>query len=217
MVLTGFIITFEPHWWSSRRGISQIWLQVRETSKIFKKSCAIFWQPAGSYCLNMAISEFVPWNLTTLMLFFHKFFSRMSPTGFFWVTKWRNFTSKNNNAGYSRFVRWKCFKAVLHSSLIFLIILQFFFQFQKSKNLQNWNCKISGSPFLPNFLNQRTFSSQFQKKLKELPVFIKEPAKNWRFTGGSLTLRLSIPLQVKTGSIVFWTTGQGLGWVLWVE
>ncbi len=72
MVLTWFIITFKPHWWSSTRGISQIWLQVREKSKIFKKSCAIFWQPAGSYCWNMAISEFVRWNPTTLMLFFHK-------------------------------------------------------------------------------------------------------------------------------------------------
>jgi hypothetical protein len=52
------------------------------------------------------------------------------------------------------------------------------------------------------------------KKIKELPLFIKELAKNWRFTGGSLTLRVLIPLQVKTGSMVFSTTGQGLGWVL---
>jgi hypothetical protein len=33
---------------------------------------AVFWQPDGTYCLNMAISE-IPWNPPTLVLFFsHK-------------------------------------------------------------------------------------------------------------------------------------------------
>jgi hypothetical protein len=68
----------------------------------------------------------------------------------FWVTKWQKITPKQNNAGYSRFVRWKCFKPVLHSSsLIFLI--------------------ISGSSFFFNFRNQKTSKTGIAKSL--VPLF----------------------------------------------
>jgi hypothetical protein len=37
--------------------MSQIWLQVREESRKSLKNHAIFLQPDGTYCLNMAILE----------------------------------------------------------------------------------------------------------------------------------------------------------------
>ncbi len=51
----------KPHWWSSTRGISQIWLQVREHSIVepFWESCYLCWRPTGTYCVNMAITEIV--------------------------------------------------------------------------------------------------------------------------------------------------------------
>jgi hypothetical protein len=36
------------------------------------KNGAIFWQPAGTYCLHMVISELFPWNPATSAHFFHK-------------------------------------------------------------------------------------------------------------------------------------------------
>jgi hypothetical protein len=43
--------------WSSKRGLSQIWLQIRlerKSKKKFNESCYICWQHARTYCLNMA-------------------------------------------------------------------------------------------------------------------------------------------------------------------
>jgi hypothetical protein len=130
------------------------------------------------------------------------------PLDFCWVTKWRKFTPKNNNAGYSRFVRWKCFKPVLHSSLIFLIISgsSFIFNFRNRRTSKTGIAKSLVPLFCQIFWIKGPSVLSSQKNLKEPPVFIKEPAKNWRFTGGSLTLPVLIPLQVKTGSMIFWTT-----------
>jgi hypothetical protein len=57
-------------WLYQTRGNSQIWLQVRDESKFFLKDPTNFCQSAASYCLNMAISEIVPRNLSTLVHYF---------------------------------------------------------------------------------------------------------------------------------------------------
>ncbi len=48
-----------PHWQSSTRGISQIWLHVREESRKIKKILPIYWRPAETYCLNMVINFYI--------------------------------------------------------------------------------------------------------------------------------------------------------------
>jgi hypothetical protein len=64
-------------------GITAIRLQVREESRIF------FWQSAGTYYLNMVISEKkFPQHLATLEQFFSQKILCMSYTGFFWVPIW---------------------------------------------------------------------------------------------------------------------------------
>jgi len=57
---------------SSTRGISQIWLRVREESrKSLKNHHAIFWQPDGTYCLNMVIFRiFFPMKSSDFGAFF---------------------------------------------------------------------------------------------------------------------------------------------------
>jgi hypothetical protein len=57
---------------SSTREISQIWLRVREESrKSLKNHHAIFWQPDGTYCLNMVIFRiFFPMKSSDFGAFF---------------------------------------------------------------------------------------------------------------------------------------------------
>jgi hypothetical protein len=70
-----------------------LWLQVREESRF--KIATIFWQPAATYFLNMAISgEKILQNIWQL---WHILFTKilcMSCIRFSFVTKWQNFTGE---------------------------------------------------------------------------------------------------------------------------
>jgi len=73
-----------PHWWSSTRGISQIWLQLREDRRKTKNP-VIFWCHVGTYCLNMAKfhqKKFIKKELANLVLILKKIICISCP-GFF--------------------------------------------------------------------------------------------------------------------------------------
>jgi hypothetical protein len=76
-----FNFVMYPHWKSSTRGISQIWLQVKEESRKFNTFTA-FCQPAGTCCLNMAIKRKTQ-NLATSVFFFWQKSFYMRCIGFF--------------------------------------------------------------------------------------------------------------------------------------
>jgi hypothetical protein len=87
----------------SIRGINQIWLYLgpRGKSKTFRNP-ATFWQPVGTYCLNMAILEKKREFFEIFQLFFfpnknplyevHWIFIYLFIYLFVVVTKWREFT-----------------------------------------------------------------------------------------------------------------------------
>ncbi len=53
-------------WQSSTRGLSQIWLHIREDSIKVWEPCYIVWQHAKTCCLNMATSKNIcPDNVAT--------------------------------------------------------------------------------------------------------------------------------------------------------
>jgi hypothetical protein len=76
-----FNFVMYPHWKSSTRGISQIWLQVKEESRKFNTFTA-FCQPAGTCCLNMAIKRKTQ-NLATSVFFFWQKSFYMRCIGFY--------------------------------------------------------------------------------------------------------------------------------------
>jgi hypothetical protein len=94
---TGFFLsillcTQPPHWLSSTRGISQIWLQVREESKKKFKNPDIIWQPAaGIYLFRHGD------------LFIFKFF-QICPLGLIFFTKELSMSSSALNFIFIFFV-----------------------------------------------------------------------------------------------------------------
>ncbi len=78
-----FNFVMQPHWWSPTRGISQIWLRVREKSQNKFQNPATIWLPAWTYCLNMTISENKNHEIWGLSV---QFFTPQN--SFVWVVHW---------------------------------------------------------------------------------------------------------------------------------
>ncbi len=78
---------------SSKRGLSQIWLQIRleKESKKVNESCYICWQHARTYCLNMAIQKKNHHN-AVIMCYIYITFVIFKRVFFPLVTRIRNFT-----------------------------------------------------------------------------------------------------------------------------
>jgi hypothetical protein len=68
----------------------------RGNGKLFLKNSVIFWQPAGTYCQNMAISEIPSSKSSQFGAFSHKFLLHVWHQIFFCCKKkWQNLVPKN--------------------------------------------------------------------------------------------------------------------------
>lgn len=75
-------------WWSSTRGPSQIWLQVRAPTLMFRIP-TIFQQWARSQCLNIATYNFLPWSMATWSGFSKKILWSLCNHFSFFSCKWQ--------------------------------------------------------------------------------------------------------------------------------
>ncbi len=93
-------------WRSTTRGLSQIWLLVREKSKFFLKPCYVL---ATCKNLNMAISTFFfPWKCVEFGRYFHKK-SFVEVAGHFLLWPSEEISTKKN-AGYNLLYKYGEFK-----------------------------------------------------------------------------------------------------------
>ncbi len=89
-------------WWSDIDHHPQEPTLARERKVEKFKNPAIFWWPAGTYCLNMAISDKNSQNLATLMHFPHNKNPLYESHLIIMVVKWWKFHPKLMHAWYRR-------------------------------------------------------------------------------------------------------------------